>query len=328
MSLEKFNLLNDIYYNNDYISLYIKDDAELFAFEYTEEDSVFLNKSIKRAIKKIGNIEVSDGFYDLETAYGYGGFYTNSDDAGFVRRAMNLYKQKCQKANIVAEFIRFHPFNAFPKNYSYFLDFNLYDRDIVVQNITQDALSCYSKKVRNTVKRANEKIIFQESNDIGKFIELYNITMKKNNASEFYFFTKEYYQNLLNCKNVKLYEIRCDNEIIAMGFFMFSDFIGYYHLSANTPVAYKLNANYALLYNFFRVAKDLKLDYFVLGGGTTPNADDSLLRFKKKFSKELKPFYISGNIYNKEVYCKYNDLWNNQSKEDVKYFLKYRLGIK
>ena len=77
----------------------------------------------------------------------------------------------------------------------------------------------------------------------------------------------------------------------------------------------------------FHKAKELGLKYFLLGGGTTTQEDDSLLKFKTKFSKELKPFYISGKIYNKSIYDKYNKIWEEQSKEEIKYFLKYRLEI-
>lgn len=321
------NLLNDIYYNDGYISLYLKDDEELFGFEYREDDNFFINKTIKRPIKKIGNIEVDDNLYDLETAYGYGGFYTNSDDKHFLQNAMNEYEKKCKDENIVAEFIRFHPFNDFPMLNADFFDFNIYDRDVVVKNLSTDILSSYTSKVRNSVKRADEKILFQESKNINKFIELYNATMLKNDAGDFYFFEEDYYRNLINLENVKLYEIVFENEIIAMGFFILSNTIGHYHLSANTPISYKLNSNYALLHNMFNIAKDLGISYFMLGGGTTSNEDDPLLKFKKKFSKETKPFYISGKIYNKEIYDKYNKIWKEQSCEDVKYFLKYRLEI-
>ncbi|RRS31273.1 MAG: hypothetical protein P794_04285 [Epsilonproteobacteria bacterium (ex Lamellibrachia satsuma)] len=321
------NLINDIYYNDEYISLYLKKDEELFSFKYEEEENIFINKTIKRPIRKIGNIEIDDGFYDLETAYGYGGFYTNSQDQEFIARAMNAYKTKCNEEKIIAEFIRFHPFNNFPIKCNNFLDFNVYDRDVVVKKLSDDIFKTYNAKVRNTVKRATEKVLFQESENIAKFMELYNATMLKNNASNFYFFEESYYKNLLKNKSVKLYELLYEEEIIAMGFFMFGKSIGHYHLSANTPTSYKINANYALLHNVFQIAQDLRLEYFMLGGGTTSEADDSLLKFKKKFSKDLKPFYISGNVYNKEIYDKYNEIWKRQSKEDITYFLKYRLEI-
>jgi len=321
------NLLNDIYYSDEYISLYLKNDEELFSFTYEEDEKKFINKTIKRPIKKIGNLDINDGFYDLETAYGYGGFYTNSNDQEFISRAMNSYSNKCNEEKIIAEFIRFHPFNNFSRSYGNLLDFNLYDRDVVVKKFSDDIYKSYNAKVRNTIKRATEKVLVQESTNIVKFMELYNATMLKNRASDFYFFDEDYYKNLLKSKSIKLYEVLYKTEIIAMGFFMFSGSIGHYHLSANTPISYKINANYALLHNIFELAQDMGLEYFMLGGGTTSEADDSLLKFKKKFSKDLKAFYISGNVYNKEIYNNYNEIWNNQSKKDIKYFLKYRLEI-
>jgi hypothetical protein len=321
------NLTNDAYYHDDYISLYLRDEDTLFSFEYKEDNSFFINKTIKRPITKIGNIELNDGFYDLESAYGYGGFYTNSEDKSFIKRAMKEYEKKCKEENIIAEFTRFHPFNDFPLKHQDFLDFNIYDRDVVIKYLSEDILLSYNAKVRNTVKRATEKILFQESENIDIFMKLYNETMKKNEASDFYFFSKEYYENLLKNKDIKLYEIIYDSQVIAMGFFMFGGDIAHYHLSANSALSYKINANYALLHNVFNVAKKLGLNYFLLGGGATPSEEDSLFRFKKKFSKELKPFYISGKVYNRKVYDGYNKLWESQSEDDVKYFLKYRLEI-
>lgn len=322
------NLIDDIYYSNDYISLYLKDNEELFSFKYEENNKVFINKTIKRPILNIGNTTINDKCYDLETAYGYGGLYTNTDDQTFIKKAMEKYEQKCNEENIISEFTRFHPMNNFHTRCDNFFDFNFYDRDVVVKNLEEDILASYSSKVRNTIKRATEKVTINESNNISKFIELYNVTMHKNNAEDFYFFNENYYNNLLQNKNIKLYEVIYDNEIIAMGFFMFSNDICHYHLSANTDISYKLNTNYALLHYMFETAKSNGQKYFILGGGTTSKKDDPLFKFKQKFSKDLKPFYISGKIYNREIYLKYNKIWQEQSKEDIKYFLKYRLEIK
>jgi len=322
------NLIDDIYYSDSYISLYLKENEEIFYFIYKEDSDFFINKAIKRPILKIGNLNVNNSFYDLETAYGYGGFYTNSEDIGFLKRAMEKYEKRCQQENIIAEFIRFHPFNNFPLKYSHLLNFNLYDRDVVVKNLDRDILSSYNSKIRNIIKRATEKVEIRQSNNIEKFIEIYHQTMDKNDANDFYFFPKKYYKELLENKDIKLYEILYESQIIAMGFFMFSKDIAHYHLSANTTLSYKLNANYALLNYIFNEGKKRKIKYFLLGGGTTSLEEDTLFKFKKKFSKELKPFYISGKIYNKEIYNKYNKIWQEQSKEDIKYFLKYRLEIK
>jgi lipid II:glycine glycyltransferase (peptidoglycan interpeptide bridge formation enzyme) len=108
---------------------------------------------------------------------------------------------------------------------------------------------------------------------------------------------------------------------------MYGKDIVHYHLSANSVESYKLNANYFLLNELFKIAKMLGKEYFILGGGSSSNKDDTLFKFKKKFSKLYMPFYIGGNIYNKDVYDKFVNIWKGQSKFDVQYFLKYRLEI-
>jgi len=323
----ELNLLEDIYYSDDYISLYVKEGEELFNFRYEEENKILINKTIKRPIIAIGNIMIDDGFYDLETAYGYGGFYTNSSDNDFLTKAFCAYEKKCKDENIIAEFIRFHPFNTFPLLHSNYLDFNTYDRDIVVVDLSEDILSAYRSKVRNTIKQAYSKVEVKESNNLDTFMLLYQKTMQKNNASEFYFFKQSLFDKLYNIDNVSLYEVIFDNEIVAMGFFMEGKDFMHYHLSANSDMSYKLNANYALLYALSEIAKKKKKKYFILGGGATPSSDDALLKFKKKFSNKIKPFYIAGKIYNKDVYDRYIKLWEEQSQEDIKYFSKYRLKV-
>ncbi len=327
MNFLNLTLKKDIYYNDKYISLYLKEYEELFSFLYQEDENIFINKTIKRPIHKIGNYNLNQVYYDLETAYGYGGFCTNCYDAMFLERAMEEYTQKCIDENIIAEFMRFHPMNNFPIKENHFFTFNVYDRDTIVIDLSQDILMSYSSKVRNTVKRALEKVEISESDNIDAFIAMYHETMRKNNADAFYFFDKTMYNNLYNLKETRLYEVRYEDSIIAMAFFMFGEELVHYHLSANSSQSYLLNANYALLHTLFDIAKESGKKYFLLGGGTTNQEGDSLLKFKSKFSKIKAPFYISGKIYQEDIYREYNKIWEEQSEKEIQYFLKYRLGI-
>ena len=330
MSIE-VNLQDDIYYSDEYISLYLKENEELFTFEYKEGNNIFFNKTIKRAIKQIGNIKIDDGYFDLESAYGYGGYYTNSSDKSFLNRALKEYQDRCIKENIIAEFIRFHPFNSFPIKNSEYLDMNIYDRDVVFVDLTlskEERWKNYSSKTRNILRKCEKELEFVENNDLDKFIELYYKTMNKNSADKFYYFEKDYFIKLLQNDKIKLYSVKKNSEIISSAFFMFSGDFGHYHLSANNYEMRKYNANYFILDRVFDIAKQQNRRYFILGGGTTGDKDDTLLKFKQKFSKNSKPFYISGKIFNSEIYNKYIELWQQQTKESVKYFLKYRLGIK
>lgn len=331
MNLEKYNLLKDIYYSKEYLSLYLKEDEEIFEFEYKEDDFIFYNIAIKKPILRIGNQIISDGYFDIETAYGYGGFYVNTENNIFLKSAFEKYIQKCLEENVIAEFIRFHTFNNFPLKDSKFLNMNIYDRDVVYIDLAlskDERWKNYSSNTRNILRKCNKELVFQKSNNLDKFVELYEKTMKKNNATEFYYFSNEYYEQLVNNKNIELYEIQKDGEVISSVFFMFSDEFGHYHLSANSYDMRQFNANYFMLDNIFEIAKEKRKKFFILGGGTTSIKDDSLLKFKQKFSPLSKPFYISGKIYNHEMYNKYVAIWAEQSKHKIKYFLKYRLEIK
>jgi len=324
------NLLNDTYYSKEYISLYLKEDEEVFAFEYKEDNFIFYNVAIKRPITKIGNEDITDGYFDLETAYGYGGFYLNTDNQEFIKIALEKYEQKCLEENIIAEFIRFHPFNSFPKEDQEFLNMNIYDRDVVYIDLSlskEDRWKNYASNTRNILRKCEKVLVFQKSDNIEAFIELYEKTMDKNNATDFYYFSREYYKQLISHENIELYEIRQEEQMISMAFFMFGEDIGHYHLSANDYKMRKYNANYFILDQIFDIAKNKGEKYFLLGGGTTGSKDNSLLKFKQKFSPLIKQFYISGKIYNHEIYNKYIQAWEQQSKEEIRYFLKYRLEI-
>ena len=201
------NLKNDVYYQKDYLALYLEKGQSIFEFNYKENDNFFYNIAIKRPINQIGNIVLEEEYFDLETAYGYGGYYTNSKDKKFIEHALNAYKERCIDEKIIAEFIRFHPFNDFPLNNKDFLSFCDHNRDIVYIDLSltrDERWSTYSKKTRNLLRHCEKQLSFQMNDNLDGFSSLYNETMRKNNALDFYYFSKEYYQSFLKGKNVEL----------------------------------------------------------------------------------------------------------------------------
>jgi len=329
------NLLNDIYYSKEYISLYLKDNEEIFEFEYKEDNFIFYNIAIKRPITKIGNIDICDGYFDLETAYGYGGFYLNTNNQEFVKNALGKYEQYCLEKKIIAEFIRFHPWNTFPQEQKELLDMNSYDRDVVYVDLEAEyeyIEKQYSSSLKRNIKKAKSLGLEYEiqsinSESLDTFVDLYNMTMQKNSASNFYYFEKIYFENLFSLKGIELHSIVYNSTIINMVIIFKNSGKLYYHLGATNPDYYSLNPNPFIFDCIIKNScKEAKYLYF--GGGTTSDKEDPLLKFKQKFSSLTKPFYISGKIYNNEIYSQYKQAWEQQSKEEIKYFLKYRLEIK
>ncbi len=332
MKAGEIDPVNDIYYKRDYAKLYTGDKSSLFRFEYREGELLFMNLAIKSPIDRIGTIDCNEGYYDLATPYGFGGFYTNGIDMDFIGRAIEKYKERCHDEKIIAEFIRFHPFNPFPHIHNKFgklLDMCIYDRNVVVVDLQlsrDERWKQYSGNTRNILRRCSETQTFQQADNIDKFVALYYETMKKNDAEKFYYFDLQYFRNLLNLDGVYLYEVVYEGKTIAMSFFMHTSKIAYYHLSANDIDYLKLNANYFLLDNAFEEAKKWGAEYLLLGGGRSNNINDSLLKFKQKYSPLTKKFFIAGKIYNRHKYDSYNNLWRAQdTNRDTPYFLKYRL---
>lgn len=325
----EINLLKDIYYRPEYAELYLRDEESLFTFEYREGDAVLYNLSIKRPIEHISGTPCNDVWFDLETAYGYGGFYTNSHDQGFVEQALEAYREYCRQERVIAEFIRFHPFNSFPVDHSKGFDLLIPDREVVTVNLDQspeERWKQYGATTRNVLRRCAKALKFEPSDDLETFEMLYAKTMEKNNADDFYYFDRRYYEGLLNLDAVQLFQVLYEGNVIAMAFFMVGDELAHYHLSANDTDFLRLNGNYYMLDQAFEFAANKGAKKFVLGGGRSPDPDDSLLRFKKKFSRETRMFHIAGLIHNREVYGEYIAQWENMNPgRSIRYFLKYRL---
>lgn len=323
------DLINDIYYQSDYILLYSDTDSEVFKFTFSEDENEITFNSIKRPIKKVAGQVVIGQYYDLETAYGYGGPITNCYESNFLNRAFQAYRIECQKQNIVCEFIRFHPFNNIIE-YGELFDFFSKERQVVIVDLTlstEDRWTRYSKTTRNILRKAIKKMSRDnDSKMLGCFTSLYQQTMDKNNAEEFYYFKPEYFEKLIGINGVDLLSVSLDSEIVSAGFFMHGSDLSHYHLSANNSQFFKENGNYVLLDFAFEQAKSYGCKWMMLGGGRSSDEDDSLLRFKQKFSGELVPFYIGGLTFLPEVKDGLDRLWREQNPGiNQKLFQLYRL---
>ena len=324
------NLLKDIYYQKAYIELYLKENETIFEFHYKDANYFFYNISIKRPINKIGNTITDTVFYDLETAYGYGGIISNTSDDKFLKKAFTAYKKECLAQNIIAEFTRVHPFNESFENLSSFCDLYVFDRETIAVNTVlakEQRWENYPSKIRTILRKCNKELSFEQSTDLTSFMKLYEETMSKNKANSFYYFEKSYFEKLLALKNVDLYVVKLNDTIIAASFFLFGNSLAHYHLSANDYNYRKYNANYFILDSIFDIAHDKKKSFFHLGGGRTADENDSLLKFKRKFSLVTKKFYLGGMVFHKEKYQEYIRLWEKQTDKKINYFLKYRLDL-
>lgn len=314
----------------EYISLYLRDGESIFEFEFVEGDQYFYHVAIKKPILEVDGQLVKEEWYDLETPYGYGGYLTNSKDEAFLKKALTQYQQKCRDESIIAEFLRFNPNNSFLPDFRELMKFCFQERTVVEVDLTRSYEAIFKeinpklgRVIRKSIKNGVEVIVndsSQENREI--FRDLYYQTMEKNRADQFYFFDQSYFEGMFQMSGLKLFTAVHEGNVIGGITIIEDEDRVYYHLGATSPDHYHLNPNTLLLVEAIKAYSE-KMEGFVLGGGTSPDTEDALFKFKKKFGNVLKPFYIAGNIFNQQVYDSLCGMLSEE-KQKLRYILKYR----
>ncbi len=319
----------DIYFTEDYVKLYEDGNAKAVCLVVNDNDNFLLMPFIQRYIY--------DSYYDFETAYGYGGPITNSDDISWISNALKSGIQYLKEKGFVAGFIRFHPVlkNAeLCRNLFKVID----DRFTVSINTEETPDSIWANQIisknRNMIRKAEKNgLTFEadyEFKELDAFKNLYNTTMKRLDAEDFYFFDDKYYENYVKAFNGKSFLglIKKDDLIVGAAMFMYDNIHGHYHLAGSNREYTTFGVNNLLLWNTAKELHDLGIKNFHLGGGTTSSVEDSLFKFKNSFSKNLNQFSIGKLVINEEIYDKLCADWENKYPDKIekhgKLLLKYR----
>lgn len=274
-------------------------------------------------------------WYDLVTPYGYGGPIITDCKIGKENGLINEFNQSfnryCIDNNIVSEFIRFHPIlqnhRDFKKIYNVqyirkTLGTNLKDFDDPFK-------SEFSKSCRKTVRKAlRAGVTFKiekEPNNIDEFINIYNLTMDRNKASEYYYFGIEYFNDIINDfkENVILVKAIYKEKTIASGLYFIFDKIIHIHLSGNLDEYLEFSPAYILRYAVTLWGKENGYELIHHGGGRSNSESDSLFKFKKKFANNTEfDFYVGEKIWNIDIYNKLCGLVDTE--KDTGFFPAYR----
>lgn len=200
----------------------------------------------------------------------------------------------------VSEFARLHPFL---ENQKYLDPLGLVQSgEVVYTNVHTDCHKVRAgmdKGCWSAVNKAvREKVVVGVSYDIGQFQRLYTQTMERVNASEKYFFDDEFFTELMEMDQCALFQARQGQHVLAMAIILAQGDYAHYFLSGS-----ELNSTGAsnlLLYESMLWAGANGCKIFNLGGGVHGN--DSLLSFKKSFSKLTKPFFTYRKVHDQEAY--------------------------
>lgn len=309
----------DIYFTPEYYSLYQNyGDGQACCYVYEKDGTVVLYPFLINAISPLG-YELDKEYYDIQGAYGYNGIIASCYDTNVINSFWESFDLWCQDKRVVAEFSRFHPLLnnhllASPKMKTF------YSRHTVALDLMDDDIWMHqiSSKNRNMIRKAEkEGIMIVESDDYETFRKLYNGTMSDLHAEDFYFFPSEYYSEYkqsFNDENLLCLAIY-DGKVIAGSMFMYSEDYAHYHLSARNRQYSRYAANNLVLWYGIQKAKERGCKWLHFGGGTTGDDNDSLLKFKRDFSKTLCEFWIGKRVHNQSVFDEIVRQWQQKHIE-------------
>ena len=321
----------DVYYLSGYADGFrIHGDGEPVLLYFKDDKTGFraINVVMKRKISGIEGLQKAGaGYFDILTPYGYGGLLTNEYPIPDIFKAQ--YTDFCIKNRIVCEFVRFNPMTD---NRAACIE--LYDIRKLGNTVYIDLKNWehvwgnFTGKNRNVIRKAIKEGVTVCHTDepwiIDEFMEIYNSTMDRDSASNYYYFKKEYYQSLIDGLkgNFQFFYAIKDGNIAAVSIIIYANKKMHYHLSASRKEFQKFAPTNLLLSEVCRYGVERGFESFHLGGGVG-SKEDSLYKFKKAFNKNNdKEYYIGKKIYDIN---KYNELVEKRTYiNDENFFPKYR----
>lgn len=323
---------HDVYFMPEYYSLYENyGDGEAQCFVFEKDGNLAVYPFLKNPITTLG-YKLDKEYYDVQGAYGYNGLTASTNDETFISAFWGAFDAWCQENDVVAEFMRFHPLLnnhqlASPQMKTF------YSRHTVALDLSDDDIWMHqiSSKNRNMIRKAEkEGVTIAESDDYETFRKLYDGTMTDLHAEDFYFFPPSYYEEYKQTFKDKsmLCLALLNGKVIAGSMFMFSDDYAHYHLSARDREYSRYAANNLILWYGIQKAKERGCKWFHFGGGTTGDDDDSLLKFKKDFSKILCEFWIGKRVHNQKVYDQIVEQWKTKYPESYEHNRVKLLGYR
>jgi hypothetical protein len=313
--------LRDIYFQPEYAALHrFREDTRALLFAFESAGQQWLYPFLLQPIKRIGEHELEESWFDIETPYGYGGPLTSTTDAEFLAAAHGAFTGWCLDEKVVAEFVRLHPLL---RNESW-VDPRMevvYDRETVSLNLRGfDALGAdelpFDKMTRYMLRRAEGLGISVEACPVeeyfDEFVRLYKLTMERLEADDYYYFSDDYFDGLRRLINDAGWLLAAQDEngeLVAAALFLKGETRLHYHLSASDPSRRLPGATNKLIQQAAMLGSREGFEVLHLGGGITSAPDDSLLKFKRKMGKDAHAFYIGKRIHQPRVYESLREMW-------------------
>jgi hypothetical protein len=247
-----------------------------------------------------------EGRWDATTPYGYGGPFAwgdgPRDDAAFWRAFVGW----CREERLVTTFARL---SLFPEQLAAVPGRTevKYPNIVVPLAGGTDALwRGYEPKVRKWVQTAErarlEVEVDREGVRLDAFLSIYEHTMRRRGAEDWYFFPREFFERIvdrLRGQFAFFFTLR-EGEPVSSDLVLCSEDHVYYFLGGTLADAFPLGPNYLLKHRIasWAIAEGKKA--YVLGGGYA--AGDGLFRYKRAFARRGEvPFRVACLVHDEHA---------------------------
>jgi len=307
---EEWNM--NVYYSIEHLKYFTETNQSVKYFTFNKN-----NKSIivlPLIFRKIEIKDENESYYDVVSPYGYSGpllkqEVSKDDIIEFWKQVDLWYKEN----NVISEFIRF----SLDNNHTQYSGKLIPSLSNIRGNLLidfEDQWELFLPKVRNNYRRATQnslKFKLFDKAEINKdiitvFYEIYTDTMKRNKASQFYFFSIDYFENLI-LGNPNVFSIAISYfEDKPVSVELIINYLGtiYAFLGGTNSEYFSIRPNDFLRVEIIKWAINMNKKYYILGGGMKDG--DGLHKYKKSlFPKDKEViFYTGRKVINQELYDK------------------------
>ncbi|MEM9940609.1 MAG: GNAT family N-acetyltransferase [Planctomycetota bacterium] len=298
----------DFFHTYEYHQLHNDQGDPLMQVAYKNGSPQFAFPFLRRSI--------DDQNFDFTSVYGYPGpLIQNSDEAAIW---WQRWQDHIKHSGAVALFSRLHPMLHQELIQSRCENVELLSHTIAIPCLPDERrLMSYKKTTRYEIRKliqAGGRVEFCDSKaSMDVFQELYYATMKGLNANDYYFFSREYLDHLMQLPGISatIGTVYLEEQPIAVGLFTVCGETGQYYLGGSNWEFRKWAPSKLLLHTAVDWAARGGAQYLHLGGGMG-NDTDGLFRFKSGFSQDRWPFATVRMILDRD---KYLDLSKKRADE-------------
>jgi GNAT acetyltransferase-like protein len=276
-------------------------------------------------------------YVDLITAYGYGGPVVSLDgeDESFLNDAWAVFGEWAAAAQVVGEFVRFHPLLgnsrwAAPETRV------VRDRRTISIDVASYPYSflndSYYRVHRHMVRRAErEGFVFDTREPAAAmewFIPLYNETQEFLNAGNDTRFDDVYFESLVAGLGDRAWlgVVTQEEHVVAAVLVLDGDPTSHCHLMGYRRLTKTAGMTNLIYHGITLEAARRGTSAVHMGGGRTGNDDDSLFKFKASLSPHQATFEIGMRCHDSPVYERLGRDWEKtHGPKPRDYFLYYRL---